>query len=279
MCPGIGRAGLNWPGFVGGSDASSVWWCWSHTILQMQVDELRTMALEFEPELQERKLRLAPKETWYPFSTMNNFHTFESMLTGSHRDMSQYLRLGAVADIGAADGDLAFLFDSLGYDVDIIDNGPTNFNGLLGARLLAEDLGSRVAVHEIDLDSQFALPRTYGVAFFLGILYHLQNPFYALQRLSMSTRYAFISTRVAQVTVDQGVRLSEAPVAYLLGADECNNDATNFWIFSEQGFRRLLDRTGWDVLAYEAGGCTVDSDPSSMDRDERAFCLVRSRAA
>ena len=116
------------------------------------------------------------------------------------------------------------------------------------------------------------------MAFFLGILYHLQNPFYALRELSRNARYAFISTKVAQVTIDGSVRLADAPVAYLLDPDECNNDATNYWIFSELGLRRILDRTGWEILDYAVGGCTVDSDPSNMDRDERAFCFVKSRA-
>jgi hypothetical protein len=60
-----------------------------------------------------------------------------------------------------------------------------NFNMLRGARLLKETLGSKVEIHEVDLDSQFRLPRSdYGLVFFLGILYHLKNPFYALESLS-----------------------------------------------------------------------------------------------
>ncbi len=245
----------------------------------MDVSEFRQRALEFEPELEARKLRLAPQSEWYPYGTLNNFHTFDAMLTGEHRELSRYLDAGPIADIGAADGDLSFLLHSLGYEVDIIDNGPTNWNGLRGARLLAEEAGAGVSVHEVDLDSQFVLPRQYGLAFFLGILYHLQNPFYALHHLSRSSRYAFLSTKVAQVTGDAAVRLDQAPVAYLLGADECNNDATNYWVFSVAGLRRLFDRTGWEVLEFTTGGCTIDSEPASMDRDERAFCFLRSRAA
>lgn len=244
----------------------------------MEIAEFRQKAIEFEPELWARKLRLAPDSAWYPYGTLNNFHTLEAMLTVNHRHLSEYLDLGPIADIGAADGDLAFLLQSLGYEVDIIDNGPTNWNNLRGARLLAEDVGSGVTVHEVDLDSQFNLPRTYGVAFFLGILYHLQNPFYALRALSRSAQYAFLSTKIAQVTADNSVRLADAPVAYLLAPDECNNDATNYWVFSEPGLHRILDRTGWDILDYTVGGCTVDSDPSNMDRDERAFCFIKSRS-
>ena len=245
----------------------------------MDIVEFRQRAIEFEPELRARKLRLAPESEWYPYGTLNNFHTLEAMLTGEHRQLSKYLDLGPIADIGAADGDLSLLLASLGYETDIVDNAPTNWNGLRGAKMLAAETQDAVTVHEVDLDAQFHLPRKYGLAFFLGILYHLQNPYYALNQLARSSSYAFLSTKVAQVTVDGSVRLANAPVAYLLAADECNNDATNYWIFSEAGLRRILDRTGWDILDYTVGGCTTDSDPSNMDRDERAFCFLKSRLA
>ncbi len=174
---------------------------------------------------------------------------------------------------------MSFLLHSIGYDVDIIDNGSTNCNGLRGARLLAEEVGSGVEVFEMDLDEQFHLPRKYGVAFFLGTLYHLQNPFYALRHLADSTQFAFLSTKIAEVTVDGSVRLSAAPLAYLLAANECNNDPTNYWIFSQPGLRRLLDRTGWEILDFSLVGCNTDSDPSNMDRDQRAFCFLKSRSA
>ena len=71
--------------------------------------------------------------------------------------------------------------------------------------------------------------------------------------------------------------LEHVPVAYLLDADECNNDATNYWIFSEEGLRRILHRTGWDVLDFGTVGAVGKSDPATPKGDERAFCLVRSR--
>jgi hypothetical protein len=65
------------------------------------------------------------------------------------------------------------------------------------------------------------------------------------------------------------------PVAYLLDEREINDDPTNFWIFSHMGLRRLIDRSGWDILDFMSTGCTRKSNP--IDRDERAFCLLRSR--
>ena len=159
-----------------------------------------------------------------------------------------------------------------------MENAATNFNGVRGAHRLKEALRSSVEIHEADLDSQFSLPRQgYGLVFFLGILYHLQNPYYALKALARATRYCLISTRIAQVTTDRGVRFADVPVAYLVAPTETNNDSTNYWIFSDAGLRRILDRTGWEIVDYMTVGAAVDSDPASSDRDERAFCLVRSR--
>jgi tRNA (mo5U34)-methyltransferase len=235
-------------------------------------------ALRFREDLLLRKEKLAPDFAWYPYDTMANVFHLDALLSGPRREIFAEIAGTPVADIGAADGDFGFYLDQrLGCAVDIIDNAPTNFNGLRGARLLAEHLQSTAAVHEIDLDSQFTLPREhYGAVFFLGLLYHLKNPFYVLEQLARRAELCFLSTRIAQVTTT-GTRIADAPVAYLVSPEETNNDATNFWIFSEAGLRRLLERAGWEVLEFVTVGCTTDSDPASPDRDERAFTLLRSK--
>ncbi len=43
---------------------------------------------------------------------------------------------GKIADIGAADGDLAFFLEKQGLSVDVIENESTNFNRLEGAQIL-----------------------------------------------------------------------------------------------------------------------------------------------
>jgi hypothetical protein len=73
--------------------------------------------------------------------------------------------------------------------------------------------------------------------------------------------------------------VSAVPAAYLLGPDESNNDATNFWVFTDAGLKRLLDRTGWDLVTYRTLGDVARSNPWDNDRDERAFTLVKSRRA
>lgn len=248
----------------------------------MDFETLRERALAYREDLLARKDKIAPKEFgWYPYDTMANVLHLDSLLSGENRSVFGRLAGTRVADIGAADGDFGFFLEAeLGCQVDLIDNAPTNFNGMRGARRLADELDSSTAVHEIDLDSQFRLPAEhYGAVFFLGLLYHLKNPFYVLESLAQRAELCFVSTRVAQLAPDHETRLQEQPIAYLLDPAETNNDATNFWIFSQTGLKRLFDRTGWDVLDFVTVGCQEGSDPCTQDRDERAFALLRSKRA
>lgn len=76
-----------------------------------------------------------------------------------------------------------------------------------------------------------------------------------------------------------GTPIADLPVAYLLGPEECNDDATNFWIFSPKGLERLPSRAGWTVRASFTSGDTQASNPSDLDHDERAYVLAESGAA
>jgi tRNA (mo5U34)-methyltransferase len=214
---------------------------------------------------------------WYLYDILGNLGALGALL-GPGRDLASLTGGQPVADIGAADGDLSFVLErELGWQLDIVDNAPTNMNGLRGARALAEHLGSRVEIHDLDLDTQFSLPRErYGLVLLLGILYHLQNPFYVLRELAQHADYLAISTRVARVAGPADIPIADLPVAYLVGPDETNHDATNYWMFSPAGLERIVTRAGWSVVSSFSGGDTVTSNPSAMDRDERQFMLLRS---
>lgn len=216
---------------------------------------------------------------WYGYDIMSNLVHLDRLLSGENRSLFGQLNDKAVADIGCADGDLGFFLESLGFEMDFLDWPATNWNGLRGVKRLVELLGSRARVHSVNLDEYFVLPRQrYEVVLFLGILYHLKNPFYVLERLARSAKHCFVSTRVFRVAPD-GQNLSSVNVAYLLGADESENgDATNYWILTEPCLRRLFQRTGWDVLEFMTVGEQHTSNPHSIARDERAFALLRSRA-
>ena len=258
----------------------------------MDITEINQQAVQFRQRLESLKKHLAPQQFgWYPYGTLDNFYLIEKLLTGSNRRLLDLMGDGVSVDIGAADGDTAFFLESLGRRMHVVDFAPTNFNGCRGVRLLKEALGSAVEISEVDLDQRFELPAMrYELAFFLGILYHLKNPYLVLEGLARSARHALLSTRITRYNVakahvpadgvnHQRVELAGVPVAYLVDERECNQDPTNFWMFSEAGLRRILHRTGWDVIDYMSVGNTRNSDPATPGGDERAFCLIRSRLA
>jgi hypothetical protein len=215
---------------------------------------------------------------WYLYDILGNLNHVDALLTGENRDLGRFAAGLPVADIGGADGDLAFALEhQWGWQVDLIDTASANMNGLRGARALRDHLNSSVTIEDVDLDSQFRLPRErYGLVFLLGILYHLQNPYYALRALAAVADHCLLSTRVARVAGADRTPIATLPVAYLVNPDETNNDASNYWIFSGAGLDRIVARAGWTVLGRYDAGDTVASDPSSPDHDERTFMLLRS---
>jgi tRNA (mo5U34)-methyltransferase len=247
------------------------------------MEATKNAALTFKQQFQEIRSRIKPANgaPWYPYDTFANIWALDQVLQGEDRALFSNLNGKTVADIGAADGALGFFLSSLGADVDLIDNPPSNMNGFTGAQTLKAELNSAANLYSVDLDSQFHLPRRYDFVLFLGILYHLKNPYYALEQLARSTKLAALSTRVTAYSAPSGDRtkLASIPVAYLLDPYESNNDWSNFWIFTDAGLRRLLRRTGWEIVSYELfGGDMETSDPYSADGDRRAFCLMRSLA-
>lgn len=256
----------------------------------MNIEEVAARAKLFEATLQQKKHALDVDFPWYPYGTLDNFHVLDRILKDERREFLELIGNGPVLDIGAADGDLAFFLESLGLETHVVDFPSTNCNGCRGLKSLRETLGSNVKLFESDIDSTFELGQgEYSFAFFLGILYHLKNPYGVLEALAKRVRHAAISTRVTRhnaspenITPDAMVNnclvdISSVPAAYLVAPDECNNDATNFWMFTEAGLRRILHRTGWDLIDYATFGNLVSSDPATAAGDERAFFLVRSR--
>jgi hypothetical protein len=77
---------------------------------------------------------------------------------------------------------------------------------------------------------------------------------------------------------DQDGDLASRPLAYLVDADELNGDPTNFWIFTEPAFHRLVRRSGFDIMA----STTIANHPSGVglpnrpDFGIRGFVALRS---
>jgi SAM-dependent methyltransferase len=205
---------------------------------------------------------------WYPYNSIDNVYHIEAFLPAATELVADD---GRVLDIGCGDGDMGFLFQSFGCDVDFLDNASTNFNDCRGVTRTVELLGRGGRVLQRDIDFGFELDRDYDLALFLGTLYHLRNPALALIRLAQRSERMLLSTRViSRLPATHGATSTvDAPIAYLLDTLELNQDPTNWWIFSPAGLTRLLKRCGWTTLASTIAvdpGATVDGD-----RDERMF--------
>lgn len=244
----------------------------------LDIRDLASAAAAFRSKLDKLKREnSSPDFGWYPYDTFSVFPVLERLLKDERRKLLSLADTGVLLDIGCGDGALSFFFESCGYRVVAVDRSGPNFNGTKGFATLATALDSSVEFVDQDVDAGLTLPgRTFGLALCLGILYHLKNPFGVLETLARHSRYCLLSTRIAQVTA-RGTAMQEEPLAYLLDPRETNQDASNYWIFSESGLRRILERTGWDVCDYVTTGCDRGSNPSAADRDQRAFCLLASK--
>lgn len=238
----------------------------------MDIADIVKASLGFRETL-DRLKQSVPDLHWYPYQSLGNIYLIDQLLTNANRDLFGSEPQPSVLDIGAGDGDVAFLFESLGCRVDILDNPQTNFNDCRGIRELQRLLGSAAQLIEQDVDFFFQLRGNYNLAVALGILYHLRNPFSFLISLAQSCERLLLSTRIAKVMGGQLVK--DVPVAYLLDKREANQDPTCYWIFSETGLIRLLRRAGWIVLDKRSVGYQEESTPVDNDRDERMFIYAR----
>jgi hypothetical protein len=204
---------------------------------------------------------------WYPYHSLSNIPIISDFISGDTEILPPG---GSVIDVGAADGDLGFLFHSLGCDVDFLDNAPTNFNDCRAIIETAKSVGHAGRLIQCDIDLGFELDRDYDLVIFLGALYHLRNPALALIRLAQHCKTMLISTRVA-THLPTGEFIANAPIAYLLDTREANNDPTNWWILTQPALTRLLRRCGWNIRSIKSFGVVGRSNPVDQDADERVF--------
>ena len=244
--------------------------------LPQSAQQLLQYAEQFKTRLAEAK-RTPPGEfPWYPYDTMSDIGVLAPILEDHFADFLTGLE-GPMLDIGCGDGDLSFLFASMGCEITAIDMPSSNHNWMTGVRALRERLNLPVEIREMDVDSCLELDRSpYGLVLLMGILYHLKNPFHVLETLAKNARYCVLSTRIAARSMS-GTLIRDEPVAYLLDDREANDDETNYWIFSHAGLMRLARRAGWRIVSSRTAGCGRDSNPASPDKDERMFLFLRSQ--
>ena len=227
------------------------------------------LAEEFEKKLHVH--RSAHSDiAWYPYPIMMNAQHIEHLLPASILDALASGNLDMrVLDIGAADGDLGFFFESRGASVDFLDNATTNYNDCKALHAYRDSLGSNAGIMLQDIDAAYELQGQYDIALALGLLYHLRNPFLFLMTLVRHAERMILSTRVCHQLPD-GTHIEQVSAAYLLGCRESNNDSTNYWILTPKGLLTVLKRSGWDVKNAKVLGSS-DSNPVDQHKDARMF--------
>lgn len=236
--------------------------------------EVYQKAPPFRARLDELKAQ-NPHIHWYPFRSMDKVHLIQMVTNYFDRAGIGFLsERPKVLDVGAADGDLSFLFESIGCDVVAIDNPPSNYNRCNGIRFMREILGSRLTLIEKDIDWDFSIDGQYDLILFLDILYHLRNPLGTLISLCKFGKYLILTTRIFEAAID-GKPVTNAPYAYLLAPFEAaQDDPTNYWIFTETAVQRLLERSGWRILKKAYFGYSGnDSSPFDRQKDKRVVAL------
>ncbi len=234
-------------------------------------------AQQFRAIVAEAKRRIGNAVEWYPYDTISALAHFDGLLSAANRHLLEP-REGArrVLDLGCGDGEMSLFLEWLGFEVVAADHPRYNHNGMRGVRALRDALGSRLEIHEIDLDA-LAFPHgSYDLIILLGVLYHLRNPFYALEQMARYGTRCLLSTRVARRLPGGKSLPKDAAWAYLLDENEIAGDDSNYFVFSDAALRLLLKRTHWRVLDYLSTGAGGNSEPVRLDRDERVFCLIQS---
>lgn len=234
----------------------------------------------------------------YPYDIMGaNFPIIVNLLeTSGSPDFLSENGIGTVLDVGGANGDLAFVFAGAGFEATLVDLSISYQNSPLVASLINLQLGGNVRVIDFSVDRNFSYTdlldhnvnfgqfthryhsEVFDLVICFGLLYHLKNPFAFLESIRKISRFCILGTWLMSYLPDNITRMRDVSVAYFLGPGELNNDASNYWIFSDSSFRRLVERAGFSIVASTSAFGREDkiSNPVDTNYGERGFLLLRS---
>lgn len=201
-----------------------------------------------------------------------------------------------IADIGCGNGELSFLLSQIGYKVTAVDYSCGYSQQPYIVKRLAKELDIPIALVDFSVDRCFSMTdlksscisneasslpanlQKFDLTISLGLLYHLKNPFAFVESLSNLTRHCVIHTWVF-THLPPAMAESTAPsLAYLLDAEELNDDASNYWIFNDTGVTRLFRRCGFEVISklLVPNNAECIGTPHRMELLMRGFYLLKS---
>jgi tRNA (mo5U34)-methyltransferase len=220
-------------------------------MITMELEELRSKVQDLQPwfhDLNLHGIRTAPD---HPLG--NFLQDLWSMVEPAFpRDMTGK----TVLDIGCNAGFYSLKLHERGAKVTGIEHDP---HYLAQARFAAEVCGAEIEYLEMDVYDVESLGRRFDYVLFLGVLYHLRHPLYALERVArmVGERLVFqsmlrgpIETRPVApdypITERNVFFESGFPAMYFIEGSYAG-DPTNWWIPNRAGMEAMLRSAGLRV--------------------------------
>lgn len=158
-----------------------------------------------------------------------------------------------VLDIGCNAGFYSLQLHNRGASVTGIEHDPRY---LAQARLAAEILDADIEYIEMDVYDVDRLGRTFDYVLFMGVLYHLRHPLYALEKVVAIVRERLVfqcmlrgSEKVYPVGIDYPITEKKIfgedgfPAMYFL-EHRYAGDPTNWWVPNRAGMEAMLRSCG-----------------------------------
>lgn len=224
----------------------------------------------------------------YPYDTIaaNVDPMFQLFEKSGFIDIFEGGEIKTVCDVGCANGELSYALAGAGLRATAIDFSYGRDQAPYLVASVSRDMKFDLSVVDMSVDRCFdindiqknqvydagVVPDDYfDLAICFGLLYHLRNPFAFLESLAGVSKYVILGTHLFTHTPQLGVKLEHSPLAYLVEADELNYDPTNYWIFTEVAFHRLVRRCGFSIL----GSLTLPNNPLGVAVPDRTDLGVR----
>lgn len=195
-----------------------------------------------------------PEITWFHSfkladETISGLGSYEVLKRRADRLFEGRIRGRSVLDVGAWDGFFSFEAEKQGAARVLATDhycwsGP-GWGSKAGFDYVHAKTGSNVESLDIDvLDLSCHTVGTFDVVLFLGVLYHLKDPFGGLERVaSICKETLMIETAGAMFDCPEPV------MRFYLGA-ELNNDATNFWVPNPRCLENMLREVGFKEVEF-----------------------------
>ncbi|MDY6935883.1 MAG: DUF1698 domain-containing protein [Spirochaetota bacterium] len=181
-----------------------------------------------------------------PGKVMDNLLTFEKL------NLPLDLSGKRVLDIGTWDGFYSFECEKRGAEVLAIDNcermqRPDEKEyaniGNMGFETCKAILNSKVQFLNLDVyDITKEKIGTFDIVLFLGVLYHLQHPLLALEKISEVTKDFLI------VETEWLNTFATGPYLYYTEGDSYNQDPTNWFIPNTKSLKGMLKDVGFNKI-------------------------------